>query len=125
MATDPWELLWEARNELADLWASTTCAEHLNTPCDDCSRRLTIRIDAALEEHNKPVSLTWEPDENKQPIQYADYGKLTLTVGYYPSPTTTYPWVWSIIGKAYLRGGCSPTEEEAKAEAIKTVRSLA
>lgn len=46
-------LLREARNELADLLASATCVEHLHTPCDDCSRRLTTRIDAALSTETK------------------------------------------------------------------------
>lgn len=42
-------LLLEARNELADFWASATCAEHLEVACFDCSRRLIDRIDAVLD----------------------------------------------------------------------------
>ena len=95
------------------------------SPENDEGDTLLERIDAALLAFDKPVDIVWEPDPNKQPLEFADFGKLTLTVGYYPSPTTTYPWVWSVIGKAYLRGGCSPTGEEAKVEVLRAAKELA
>ncbi len=78
-------LLKEARDELADLWADTTCSEHLKVACEFCSRGTPDRLDAAV------ASLEAAPSNDTHLLYIAGMPEPFVV------PERAYDYVWHAI----------------------------
>jgi hypothetical protein len=123
---NPWELLREARNELAVL---ASYVGHPDTKWPTVGLMLTAvaqkklhdRIDAALAEHNSTTDIVeWNKVNENFSTAYPDI-QTSLTVSRFD--LTQQKWRWDAEVEIKKAGYCD-TEEEAKAAALKAARGL-